>query len=150
MRGCHVTQQSGCWCFQRDAVDSTPKTWQNEWSQEKRAPSRAHPSLLSCCVLGWRQDAKQGHLVAKLPKNIGWSMGTEIRESHYQLTAKNTATVKPGMIFNVSIGGAPSPPCACFDIRTGEYCRWGHNDVDAGALMWMKRLLPGHQYARGN
>ncbi|KAK9903552.1 hypothetical protein WJX75_008667 [Coccomyxa subellipsoidea] len=50
------------------------------------------------------EDAKQGHLVAKLPKNIGWSMGTEIRESHYQLTAKNTATVKPGMIFNVSIG----------------------------------------------
>ncbi|CAL8465250.1 g4785 [Coccomyxa elongata] len=50
------------------------------------------------------EDANQGHLVAKLPKNIGWSMGTELRESHYQLSAKCAATVKPGMIFNVSIG----------------------------------------------
>lgn len=56
---------------------------------------------------GCGQDARQGHLVTKLTKNIGWSMGTELRESHYQLTAKNSAPVKPGMIFNVSIGAAP-------------------------------------------
>ncbi len=42
--------------------------------------------------------------MAKLPKNIGWSIGTEMRESHYQITAKNAALVKPGMLFNVSIG----------------------------------------------
>ncbi len=50
------------------------------------------------------QDAGQGHLVAKLFKNIGWSLGTELREMHYGLTAKNATLIKPGMIFNLSIG----------------------------------------------
>ena len=31
-------------------------------------------------------------------------MGTEIRESHYQITAKNDALIQPGMIFNLSLG----------------------------------------------
>lgn len=53
------------------------------------------------CLL---QEKGQRHLVAKLPKNLGWSVGTEMRESLYQITAKNTATVKPNMLFNVSIG----------------------------------------------
>lgn len=51
----------------------------------------------------------KGHadLAAKLPKSLGWSMGTEIRESHYQITAKNEAVIQPGMIFNLSLGAPP-------------------------------------------
>jgi nucleosome binding factor SPN SPT16 subunit len=51
------------------------------------------------------QEKGQGHLVGKLTKSIGFSVGTELRESHYQLTAKNAAVVQPGMVFNVSLGG---------------------------------------------
>ena len=40
----------------------------------------------------------------KLPKNIGWSMGTELRESQYVLSSKNSAPVQRGMIFHVSLG----------------------------------------------
>jgi hypothetical protein len=54
------------------------------------------------------QAKGQGGLAAKLPRSLGWSMGTEIRESHFQLTAKCAAPVQPGMIFNVSLG-ARSP-----------------------------------------
>ena len=50
------------------------------------------------------QDKGQDKLVAKLPKNIGWSMGTELRESHYVLSAKNSAPVQRGMIFHVTLG----------------------------------------------
>ena len=50
------------------------------------------------------QDKGQEHLVPKLPKNIGWSMGTELRESQYMLSAKNGAPVQRGMIFHVSLG----------------------------------------------
>ena len=44
----------------------------------------------------------------KLPKNIGWSMGTELRESQYVLSAKNSAPVQRGMIFHVSLGILPA------------------------------------------
>ncbi|CAL5222238.1 g4572 [Coccomyxa viridis] len=50
------------------------------------------------------QDKGQEQLVPKLPKNIGWSMGTELRESQYVLSAKNSAPVQRGMIFHVSLG----------------------------------------------
>ncbi len=54
------------------------------------------------------QDKGQEHLVPKLPKNIGWSMGTELRESQYVLSAKNSAPVQRGMIFHVSLGTQPA------------------------------------------
>ena len=50
------------------------------------------------------QAAGLGELAGRLPRSLGWSMGTEIRESHYQLTAKCSAPIQPGMIFNVSLG----------------------------------------------
>lgn len=52
------------------------------------------------------QDKGQERLVPKLPKNIGWSMGTELRESHYLLSPKNAAPVQRGMIFHISLGAA--------------------------------------------
>ena len=52
------------------------------------------------------QDKGQERLVSKLPKNIGWSMGTELRESHYLLSPKNAAPVQRGMIFHISLGAA--------------------------------------------
>jgi len=58
------------------------------------------------------QDKGQDKLVAKLPKNIGWSMGTELRESHYVLSAKNSASVQRGMIFHVTLGTL-LPPLFC-------------------------------------
>ena len=52
------------------------------------------------------QDKGQERLVPKLPKNIGWSMGTELRESHYLLSPKNAAPVQRGMVFHISLGAA--------------------------------------------
>ena len=52
------------------------------------------------------QDKGQERLVPKLPKNIGWSMGTELRESHFLLSPKNSAPVQRGMIFHISLGAA--------------------------------------------
>ena len=57
------------------------------------------------------QDKGQEHLVGKLPKNVGWSLGTELRESHYVLSAKNSTKIQKDMIFHVCLGRPflPSP-----------------------------------------
>lgn len=52
----------------------------------------------------------------KLPKNIGWSMGTELRESQYVLSAKNSVPVQRGMIFHVSLGAQPAPLSWLFSL----------------------------------
>ena len=59
------------------------------------------------------QEKGQLHLAEKLPKSIGWSMGTELRESHYQLNAKNGALIKPNMIFNLTLGAPSNPAKLC-------------------------------------
>ncbi len=43
----------------------------------------------------------------KLPKTLGFGMGLEFRESSLLISSKSQSTVKPGMIFNVSIGKLP-------------------------------------------
>ncbi len=66
-----------------------------------------------CCAQGELAMCRtrgQEQLVPKLPKNIGWSMGTELRESQYVLSAKNSAPVQRGMIFHVSLGAHPAIP----------------------------------------
>ena len=50
------------------------------------------------------QDAGQGHLVEHLPKNIGFGMGLEFRESINLLKAGNERRVVAGMVFNVAVG----------------------------------------------
>ena len=45
--------------------------------------------------------------MGKLPKNVGWSLGTELRESHYVLSAKNSTKIQKDMIFHVCLGGPP-------------------------------------------
>ena len=70
------------------------------------------------------QDNGQEQLVPKLPKNIGWSMGTELRESQYMLSAKNSAPVQRGMVFHVSLGPHPAPlfsGCVAPPCRAGAW-----------------------------
>ena len=43
-------------------------------------------------------------LIEKLPKNVGFGIGLEFRESSCLLNAKNANLVKAGMAFNVTIG----------------------------------------------
>ncbi|GMH36216.1 hypothetical protein BSKO_04084 [Bryopsis sp. KO-2023] len=50
------------------------------------------------------QEKKMEFLVEKLPKSIGFGMGTEIRETSLSLTENNERIVRPGMVFNVSLG----------------------------------------------
>ncbi|KAL3130646.1 hypothetical protein ABBQ38_008037 [Trebouxia sp. C0009 RCD-2024] len=52
------------------------------------------------------QDAGQGHLVEHLPKNIGFGMGLEFRESINLLKAGNERKVAAGMVFNVAVGAS--------------------------------------------
>lgn len=53
------------------------------------------------------QDAKQGHLVQHLPKNIGFGMGLEFREAINLLKPGNERKVAAGMVFNVAVGMLP-------------------------------------------
>lgn len=50
------------------------------------------------------QDKGQEALVEKLPKNVGFGIGLEFRESSCLLNAKNANLVKAGMAFNVTVG----------------------------------------------
>jgi nucleosome binding factor SPN SPT16 subunit len=50
------------------------------------------------------QEQGQGHLVGKLPKNLGFGMGLEFRESCNILSSSNTTPVQAGMILNVTVG----------------------------------------------
>jgi nucleosome binding factor SPN SPT16 subunit len=49
------------------------------------------------------QNQGQGHLVAKLAKNIGSVIGLELRDSTNLLTANNERKVQPGMTFNITL-----------------------------------------------
>ena len=49
--------------------------------------------------------------MAKLPKSVGFGMGLEFRESTCMLNAKNASLVKPGMVFNVSVGALWCSDC---------------------------------------
>lgn len=43
-------------------------------------------------------------LVAHLPKNLGFAIGLDFRDPHLIISAKNPAIIRPGMVFNLSIG----------------------------------------------
>ncbi|CAD7701780.1 unnamed protein product [Ostreobium quekettii] len=49
------------------------------------------------------QEKGQGHLVAKLQKNVGFGMGLELRDSALVLHDSNEAVAKPGMVFSVHV-----------------------------------------------
>lgn len=66
------------------------------------------------------QDKGQEQLVEKLPKTLGFGMGLEFRESSLLISSKSQATVKAGMIFNVSIGEMAQCICACFDFQVPD------------------------------
>ncbi|KAG9016211.1 FACT complex subunit spt16 [Tulasnella sp. JGI-2019a] len=54
--------------------------------------------------------AKSPELEKYLPKNIGWGMGLEFRDSSYVLSGKNSRALKAGMVFNLvlSLTDVPS------------------------------------------
>ena len=58
------------------------------------------------------QEKGQGALAERLPKSIGWGMGLEFRESQLQLTARNAAAARPGMVFNVTLGAQQRLLCS--------------------------------------
>ena len=64
--------------------------------------------MLGCNLLRYGdfglQEKGQRALAERLPKSIGWGMGLEFRESQLQLTARNAAAARPGMVFNVTLG----------------------------------------------
>ncbi|KAL0947324.1 hypothetical protein HGRIS_013443 [Hohenbuehelia grisea] len=47
---------------------------------------------------------KQPNLEKHFVKNVGFGMGLEFRDSVYLLSAKNTRTLHPNMVFNLSLG----------------------------------------------
>lgn len=61
-------------------------------------------SAAMAAVVKALQDAKQGHLVEHLPKNIGFGMGLEFREAINLLKPGNERRVAAGMVFNVAVG----------------------------------------------
>lgn len=44
------------------------------------------------------------HLVGNLPKNLGFATGIDFRETNFLLSAKNSATLKEGMVFCLNVG----------------------------------------------
>jgi nucleosome binding factor SPN SPT16 subunit len=47
---------------------------------------------------------KHPELEKNFPKNVGFAMGLEFRDSAYVLNAKNTRTLKSNMVFNLALG----------------------------------------------
>jgi nucleosome binding factor SPN SPT16 subunit len=47
---------------------------------------------------------KHPNLEKNFPKNIGFAMGLEFRDSSYVLNAKNTRRLKSNMVFNLALG----------------------------------------------
>jgi nucleosome binding factor SPN SPT16 subunit len=47
---------------------------------------------------------KAPHLAGNLPKNLGFATGIDFRETNFLLSGKNSATLKEGMVFCLSIG----------------------------------------------
>ncbi len=73
-------------------------------------------SLGTISIAGERvaQDKGQGHLVERLPRNVGTAIGLELRDSTQALSATNSKPVKAGMAFNVVVGeqgGVEWRPC---------------------------------------
>ncbi|KAG8901329.1 FACT complex subunit spt16 [Tulasnella sp. 403] len=46
---------------------------------------------------------KNPELEKHIPKNIGWGMGLEFRDSSYVLSSKNSRVLKTGMVFNLML-----------------------------------------------
>ena len=60
-------------------------------------------------ALDYLELTRNTHLQKNMPKNLGFSIGLDFRDSHLILSAKNPATIRAGMIFNLSIGFANVP-----------------------------------------
>jgi nucleosome binding factor SPN SPT16 subunit len=81
---------------------------------------------------------KAPELAERMPKNVGFGMGLEFRESGNVLNAKNTQKVKAGNIFNVCIGIAGLENPAATDSRGQVYAlQVGLGDL-GGFSAWSK------------
>jgi nucleosome binding factor SPN SPT16 subunit len=61
-------------------------------------------------ALQYLDDTNNTHAYKKhMPKNLGFSIGLDFRDSHLLLSQKNPATIRAGMVFNLSLGFANVP-----------------------------------------
>ena len=66
-----------------------------------------------CCAQGelaMCRTRARSNWCPSCPRTLGGAWGTELRESQYVLSAKNSAPVQRGMIFHVSLGAHPAIP----------------------------------------
>ena len=66
-------------------------------------PGNSLKAVYAAAVKKLEQEGRTD-LVDKLPKTLGFSMGLDFREPAMLLTAKNSATFRSGMVFNLSLG----------------------------------------------
>jgi len=67
-------------------------------------PGKPLKSVYKAAVAYLKQKSGFEHLAEKLPKNLGFAMGLDFRESSLLLTAKNQIAFKKGMVFCLSVG----------------------------------------------
>ncbi|CAB9516099.1 FACT complex subunit SPT16 [Seminavis robusta] len=67
-------------------------------------PGKPLKSVYKSAVSYIQQKSGYEHLVSKLPKNLGFAMGLDFRETALLLTPKNALAFKQGMVFCLAIG----------------------------------------------
>ena len=55
-------------------------------------------------AVDYLRDSGNEGLISKLPKNLGFSIGLDFRDSTLTLSPKNPATFRPGMVFTLVLG----------------------------------------------
>jgi len=61
-------------------------------------------STVYYAAIDYLKSSGNGGLVKSLPKNLGFSMGLDFRDSALVLSPKNQVMIRSGMLFNLSVG----------------------------------------------
>lgn len=67
-------------------------------------PGKPLKAVYKAAVVFLQKNPKMEHLVEKLPKNLGFAMGLDFRESTLLLSPKNPIAFRKGMVFCLSVG----------------------------------------------
>ena len=67
-------------------------------------PGKPLKSVYKAAVTYLQQKEGYEHLVSKLPKNLGFAMGLDFRETALLLSQKNSLAFKQGMVFCLAVG----------------------------------------------
>lgn len=70
---------------------------------EAMKPGKPLKGVLKAAV-NYLRDSGNLDLISHLPKNLGFSIGLDFRDSTMTLSAKNPATFRPGMVFSLVLG----------------------------------------------